>query len=446
MKSIIFALILALASTLSFAHDDHDHDHHKEELQESYRELFQNLSVDKSYSESDVRALNLVKIEIGQTKYYLPETTLAMVVKSHIKAYEETVREYCECDISELQADNHGKFREIMERIITFIPELGHILSDMVWSEVAGGRRYGLVYIIVSAIGEIIDHNISPVPLCKFVAFISRAISDKIKTASALLWPVGKYNPIDKYKALYSRMIYRKQFRKKWQSTLESTAQTQTVFTNESLKFSQKLDYKMRHLEVGYQALKKFPESFSPNEVIAIDINKEVELAMSELNTMEKMWYTDRVIDYFNFTYSLMLENAKILKHEKEINKTNFFKVQWAVGGYGAQIDKLKISLYVASSIKSEEKKAKAIKEIQEQIGSLLTNFKKFQDLFQQIDNDWEPYSKINIKEMTVKNVNRSKCFQLVTKIISWKTVVATSLTAWAYHILNEQSDVSESW
>lgn len=446
MKFLIFILILLMGPQMAFSHDDRGDDHHKEELQESYKELFQSLEMNKVYNDSEVEKLNLVKIEIGQTKYYLPETVLAQTVRAHMRAYEETVREYCECDVSELVKDNHGKFHEIMERIITFIPELGHILSDMVWSEVAGGRRYGLVYIIVSAIGEIIDHNISPVPLCKFVAFISRAISDKIKTASTLLWPMGRYNPIDKYKALYSRMVYRKQFRKKWQATLESTAKTQTVFTNESLSFSQKLDYKMRHLEIGYHALQKFPENFSANEVVEIDINKEIEVAFKELNSMERMWYTDRVIDYFNFTYLLMMENAKILKHDKEINKRNFFKIQWGIGGYGSKIDKLKISLYVASTIKEEKKRIKITQDIQAQISQLLKEFKSFQELFSSIDNSWEPYSKVNIKEMNVQHTNPSKCFQIIGKAFNWKTIVTTSLAAWAYYILNEKTDVVESW
>lgn len=450
MKSFIILFTYIALTAQSLAHGHHGHD--KDELLQAYRDLFQSLEVSSPLKGKPIdNEIQKVVIKVGESSFSLPETVVADLVKTQLEAYEETIREYCECDITELKKENKKRLPSMIKKVVTFLPEIGHILSDMLWTEVAGFKRYGITYIIVSTIGEIIDHNISPVPLCKFIAFLSRAISDKIKTTGTLLWPFDtNIGPSTKIKALYSRIKYRRMYKTKWETTLFHAANTLNEEDKKSLTFWQTIESKMRKLEPGYLALQKFPKAFkgSNKSLEQVDLLSEVDVALKTLSPMEKMWYTDRLMEYYNFTYLLLLENGKILKKKHKMSKSNYFKLQWNIGNYGAKIDKLKILLYAASGTKDQKKISKLNEKIQKHIGELHSEYAQYQDLFSNVDENWKPYSKIKFSktEKNLEGKEKSKCFKLMGKVFNFKTAFWSSVAFGTYQFISSEGTTKGHW
>lgn len=444
-------LLFFIVTTHSIAHE-HD-DSEKGKLLGVYEDLLQSINLDvvESGTSHQSSKIQMIDIKIGKKTLSIPETIMASLVKEQLSLYEETIREYCECDISKLQKENLKRLPWIMEKVkntltLKLARDFGHILSDMLWTEVSGARRYGLIYIVVSTVGEIIDHNISPVPLCKFIAFASRALSGKIKTVANLLWPFDtQIGATTKVKALFSRMHYRRKFRKKLQAQLEIAAMNFGNVEPTDLKMSEKLKRAMRKLEIGYVGLSTFPKEFS-GEVQLVNLEEEIKLAMTTLDPMQRMWYTDRLMSFFNFTYLLLLENGKILKNEHSLNKASYFKIQWNVGSYGAEIDKLKILLYAVSVTSNFKKRKKLLSLITEKTNYLLKEFKEYQELFYDIDHHWTPSSKLTFKNSKQRiESKKGKCLALLSKIVNRKTVIWTSIGAVVFSIINENIDFSES-
>ena len=103
------------------------------------------------------------------------------VVLENIDLYLSVVREECDCEAVPLEQELRSLQDQIVRKFKRVLKEIVGFGQEMVWVEVQGLRRYGIIYIVITAIGEIIDHSISPIPLCKAIAFLSRGISSYVK-------------------------------------------------------------------------------------------------------------------------------------------------------------------------------------------------------------------------------------------------------------------------
>lgn len=435
---ILFNILCLLIITNNYAHQGHQH-HHQSKLANSYAEIFYSLEIEKNNDDS-VAATKLAMIEIKteNRSLFLPESTLAQLVRDQIELYENIVEEQCQCNIDHFHNENIKRLPQIMKQIVNFFPKIGHFLSDLLWSEVAGIRRYGLIYLIVSAIGEIIDHNISPVPLCKAVAFLSRAVSDKIKTFTHLVSPYNQGIGLTyRMKALYSRSLYRRKYQKRWKTLYSASYKN----NNQVMGMKQKFKQVVANFDLKNQGRKKFVTQHNVEKYYQNSF-AEMSLAMQDLDQMQKMWFTDRVIDSYNFTYALTLDQAKRIKREKSINKMNFFKLQWDIGNYGNLIDKLKILLYVASATKNKHQRNKILEKIDNIQHNLNTNFGQYQILFKNIEKSWQKDSQLTLKNSkSFKTIQvKNNCQQKVSPFLNLKRITLSFFLFNADVILSQKN------
>ncbi len=414
-------VILFAIQTSLFAHEGHHHRH--EETIELYKQVFYDFNVAPSPSET-VNDLSYSYIRNGQDFIKLPESSLSLLVREQVRLYEDIIQQQCHCDISELKRENEKRIPFIIRKVKTFFPKILTEINKMLWEEVSGLRRYGPVYVIISIIGEIVDHNISPVPLCKFVACFARIASDKLNTLKSLTAPYYKgINTIDRFKALYSRMVYKKKYKAHWEKLYFRAF--------EELPFPKK-EVSQGKNNNNFLFLAKRDKNLNQ---MTID---EIRLAFSTLDTMKKMWFIDQIIDSFNFTYYFLKDQGYRLKKEKNIDKKNYFKLQWDLGSYGVKIDLLKIRLYAASSSKDPENYDYS--KIEKQIQLIEENFKQYQALFLEVDHQWKEGHQMFLgKEMKKIVLEEKSCRSFVDYIYNWKFWAIPTGLYLAYNIMDDE-------
>lgn len=379
IRRILILFIFIIISNHSFSHGDSS----KEDLKKVYAGVFHSISFDLESVTNDSK-LEFVEGKIGNQSFYIPETVLAHLIEKQLAVYENVIRKNCDCDVSELIKRNRNKTDLILgtlkmtlklgKNIVTLkvFKDLYHIFGELLWTEVSGMRRYGITYLLVSLVLEIIDHNVSPVPLCKFVAPVARFISSKVKTFFILINPL-KYK--DRYThALMSRAYYHMRARKIYHSVLSLAVRDYDLI---ELGIVDKVKVMLKRSDITYRGLRRFSRDFTPNGGFFKGPKEELEYFLDSLDRMDLMFYSDRLIESLNYLHELTIENGKIYRVQKGLSRWNFLKLQVAIGKLGSKIDALKVKLYVASVSEDVDKES-----IVNHLDEILKDFEGYQRRF----------------------------------------------------------------
>jgi len=336
------------------------------QLFEKLNEVNSNLSFDQQ---------QIISIQGPDGKILIPYLNLSYLLDEEMMSIQNAMEESCQCKLPMLKTHYLKNRAAILDKTINAINRSKTFFSELLYNEVEGLRRYGLLYVLINLSFEVLEHHISPIPLCKAVLVLSKTSSLFIKNSFLHLFPFfTQLTYSESTKLLYFKVYYKFVWEKKMQSFFDS------ISNNEKGMVRKWLD-KLKQDSIAKQ-LRSYPSNPLNNEHSKIDI------PLMRLSPMEKFL----VLKQQSKAIELQYEIAKnILENEAEIlNTKRRIAYYWKLGAIGEKIDRWNNLLFHLLLDTSEEKipylkqeKVEILKSINEFMIKFNVEMKQFQCLEQ---------------------------------------------------------------
>lgn len=268
------------------------------------------------------KSLDFVEIELKDGRVRIPQSKMLEIMDRTYTSFNEELTAQCKCDTSSMSSEYRTKRSKLVLQLKQKLHDSKLFLQTLFWNEIEAFKRYGVTYVLINLSLEIIEHQISPVPLCKIVMFASRFMSSTLENTAVHLMPflIGK-SYAESYASVRLRWNYywvKRQVKNKWLKKETSGSGFKDLFRIE-------------------EAIDRW-RSWKLGGVVLTNI--------SDLSAIEKMIWRDQIVEDLELQLDLYRSYAQFAYVEKKLVKTSeYLKIRFSIGKMGKKIDVLKRNL-----------------------------------------------------------------------------------------------------
>jgi hypothetical protein len=284
--------------------------------QEKRDELFEKLWATKN--------LDFVEIELKDGPVRIPQSKMLEIMDRTYTSFNQELGSECKCDTSGMSDEYKTKRAKLVFQLKQKLQDSKLFLQDLFWNEVEAFRRYGVTYVLINLSLEIIEHQISPIPLCKIVMFASRFMATTLENAAIHLMPflIGKSyaQSFATFRLKWNYYWIKRQVRKKWLKKESSGSGFKELF-----QIGEAIDH-WRSWKMGGIALTN----------------------VSDLTAIEKMIWRDQIVEDLELQLEMYRSYAQFAYSDKKLMKrSDYLKTRFNIGKMGKRIDLLKRNLTI---------------------------------------------------------------------------------------------------
>lgn len=412
MNSIITIILSLLISIATFAHGGHQS--HQELLDIIEKKLI--LSERVNFKKPKTNSLTL---QFGSDTYHLSDAAIVEIIKSAVQNFQKTHHEG-ECNHHHQEVSESG-MKKMVAKFKSVSSAVGHFFEGIIWDTYPGIRRFGPIYAVLVIVGEVIDHSISFIPLCKFVNFAVLFIALKAKIFTYNIIGIGDISTtaFQRFKIILSRRQYKKQYRDYLKEVMK-----RNIPKIEYDKFSQRVKAFFQSFSNTSQIHKMLPDSTLTS--VSIGLEQEIDQLFAESygDDFQKSWIIERKFEALNLYLGIMKDQADYLKKSKILPRGQYAKLLWSWGALGNMLDNMLLShrfaIYKAQNNELEQKEINRIKRQQRRF---LKKTREFNELLQRLADGADPKSSIRQFQERVNKTAKLKRKNCLEQIISFSKI-----------------------